>query len=140
MNLLAFLIGLLISISVIVHFKKTRLENSNKAYALLLFTFPFYYFVFAIWGNDYAAIPLEFIGGLLFFGIALTALKLNGFYKFNLLALGYILHGVYDVTHNLFFTNQGTPIWWPEFCGVIDIVIGLYLINLAFKCREKLSS
>lgn len=135
MTVLAFVIEFFISIILIVHFKKTRIENSKSAYAFLLFTFPLYYFIFAIFGNDYAAFPLEFLGGLLFFVIALVALKLGGLYKYFLLAIGYILHGVYDVTHNLFFINEGTPIWWPEFCGVIDIIIGLYLVNLAFKCR-----
>ncbi len=137
MNILAFVIGIVVSIIVIVRLKKTRLEKSRFAYPLLLFTFPFYYFIFAIFGNDYVAIPLEFLGGLLFFVIAVFAVKLHGFYKFNLLAIGYILHGVYDVTHNQLFINVGTPVWWPEFCGVVDIIIGLYLINVAFKSRVR---
>ncbi len=137
MNIHAFIIGIFISIAVIVYFKKARLENSKFAYSILLFTFPLYYFVFAIYGNDYAALPFEFIGGLLFFIIAISALKLNYSYKLFLLAIGYILHAVYDVIHNLFFVNLGTPIWWPEFCGTIDIILGLYLATLAFKYRVK---
>ena len=137
MNIIAFIIGVLISIAVILHFKKTRLESSQYAYSILLFTFPFYYFVFAIYGKDYAALPSEFIGGLLFFIIAISTIKINYFYKFILLAIGYILHGVYDVIHNLFFVNAGTPIWWPEFCGVIDLTIGLYLATLSLKYRVK---
>lgn len=137
MNLLALVIGICISIIIIVHFKKTRLEKSKSAYAVLLFTFPIYYFFFAIFGNDFAVIPLELAIGFLFFAIAFFALKLNGLFKFGLLAVGYILHGVYDVIHNQLFVNAGTPVWWPEFCGVIDIVIGLYLISLAFKHRAS---
>lgn len=133
MNIFALIIGVLISIIVILRFKKTRLERSKFTYALLLFSFPFYYILFAIYSNDYQAISLEFVGGLLFFIIAMSAVKLEGFYKFNLLAIGYVFHGVYDVTHHIFFVNKGTPIWWPQFCGVIDIIIGLYLIALAFR-------
>ena len=139
MNILAFIIGIAVSILVIVHFKKNRLESSKFAYSFLLFTFPFYYFVFAVYGNDYAVIPSEFLGGLLFFSIAILSLRFSDFYKFNFLALGYILHGIYDVTHHMFFINAGTPVWWPEFCGVIDIILGLYLVILAFKLRVKLA-
>ncbi len=81
MNILAFIIRIFVSIAVILHFKKTRLESSKFAYSILLFTFPFYYFVFAIYGKDYAALPLEFISGLLFFIIVISTLKLNFFYK-----------------------------------------------------------
>jgi uncharacterized membrane protein HdeD (DUF308 family) len=137
MNILAFIIGIFISIAVIVHFKRTRLENSKFAYSALLFTFPFYYFAFSIYGNDYAALPLELIGGLAFFIIAISALKFSNFYKFLLLAIGYIFHGIYDVIHHLLFINNGTPNWWPEFCGSIDIILGLYLVTLAFKFRVK---
>lgn len=137
MNILAFLIGIAVSIFVIVRFKKTRLESNKFTYSFLLITFPFYYFVFAVYGGDYAVLPFEFLSGLVFFSIAIFSLKFSGFYKFNILALGYILHGLYDVIHNMFFTNAGTPVWWPEFCGVIDIVLGLYLIHLAFRLRVR---
>lgn len=140
MNKLALIIGLIVSIIIIVRFKQTRLENSKLSYSLLLFTFPFYYLIFAIYKNDYDAARFELIAGLLFFIIAISSLKLHAFYKFSLLALGYILHGVYDVTHNLFFINKGTPVWWPEFCGVIDILLGLYLVYLAFKSRELVTT
>jgi hypothetical protein len=139
MNILAFIIGIVVSIIVIVRFKKARLESNKFAYSFLLITFPFYYFAFAVYGNDYAVIPLELLGGLLFFSIALLSLIFNDFYKFNLLALGYILHGIYDVTHNMFFVNAGTPVWWPEFCGVIDIILGLYLVDLAFRQRVRIT-
>ena len=137
MNIFALIIGISISILVILHFKKRQLESSKFAYPILLITFPFYYFAFAVYGNDAKAIPLEFLGGLIFFIIPVLSLKLSDFYKFNILALGYILHGFYDVIHNMFFINAGTPVWWPEFCGVIDIIIGLYLVSLAFRLRDR---
>lgn len=139
MNLLAFNIGILISIFIILRFKKSRLESGKLTYSLLLITFPFYYIAFAIYGDDYRAIQFEFLGGSVFIIIAITSLKFDNFYRFNLLAFGYILHGIYDVFHKLFFTNAGTPIWWPEFCGVIDITLGLYLVVLAFRSRESVA-
>lgn len=137
MNILALIIGMAVSIFIIIQFKKTRLESNRFAYSLLLVTFPFYYFAFAIYGNDYAVLPLELLGGLLFFAIAVLSLWFSHFYKFSFLALGYILHGIYDVTHNDFFINAGTPLWWPEFCGVVDVILGLYLVTLAYQYKVK---
>jgi hypothetical protein len=137
MSITAFLIGVLLSIVLIVRFKKTRLETNKFTYSLLLFSFPLYYFAFAVYDFDFEAVSLEILGGTLFFVIAILSLKLNAFYKFSLLSIGYMLHGAYDIWHNLFFVNRGTPIWWPEFCGAIDIVLGLYLLNLAFNSRTR---
>jgi hypothetical protein len=61
------IIGTLVSIIIIVRFKQTGLENNKFAYVLLLFTFPLYYFAFALYGHDYKALPLELLGSLLFF-------------------------------------------------------------------------
>ena len=137
MNKLALIIGLIISIIIIVRLKQTRLENSKLSYSLLLFTFPVYYLIFAIYNKDYAALAFEFFVGLLFFSIATLSLNLSTFYRFGLLTIGYLLHGVYDVTHNDIFINTGTPLWWPVFCGVIDIFIGLYLAYLTFSSRTS---
>jgi hypothetical protein len=137
MNITALLSGILVSIVIILYFKKKRLEKSKYIYSLLLFSFPLYYFLFAIYDFDFETLSLELLGGGLFFVLALLALTLNVFYKFALLSVGYVLHGVYDITHNLFFINKGTPTWWPEFCGAIDIIIGLYLLKLALAYRAK---
>lgn len=136
MNKLAFIIGLIISMIIIVRFKQTRLENSKLSYSLLLFTFPIYYLIFAIYNKDYEAVAFEVFVGLLFFSIVILSLNLSTFYRFGLLTIGYLLHGVYDVTRNEIFINTGTPLWWPEFCGVIDIFIGLYLAYLTFNSRK----
>ncbi|MFT5759565.1 MAG: uncharacterized membrane protein HdeD (DUF308 family) [Alteromonadaceae bacterium] len=135
MNILAIIIGIAISVFVILRFKKNKLEGSKFGYSFLLITFPFYYFFFAVYGNNYEVIALEFLGGLAFFVMAFLSIKQSAFYKFNLLGFGFILHGIYDITHDVFFINAGTPLWWPEFCGVIDLIIGLYLLTLAFRSR-----
>lgn len=139
-NLLALVLGICISVIIIMRFKTSRLENSKSAYAILLFTFPLYYFLFAMLAKDFAALLLEVAVGSLFFTIAFFALRLVRMPKFGLLAFGYILHGIYDVVHNLMFINAGTPDWWPAFCAVIDIIIGVYLVYLAYKHRASFTN
>lgn len=137
MNLTALALGILIAVFIIIYFYKTRLEHNKFAYAYLLFSYPFFYFFFALYGNDYQVLPAELIAGSIFFFIAIKSINMSGFIKFNALAVGFIGHGLYDVYHNHLFINAGTPLWWPEFCGIIDFVIGLYLIWLAFQQKEQ---
>lgn len=127
MNITAFSLGIALSIVIIVFFKHEDMFNRGKPYAYLLFTFPFYYFLFALWGKDLQIIPLEMLAGIPFFIITFIALKFAIKARLQLLALGFVLHGLYDVIHVWIFTNIGTPLWWPEFCGVIDLILGGYL-------------
>jgi len=43
---------------------------------------------------------------------------------------GLVGHGVSDFVHHLFVQNPGVPIWWPGFCGSIDVFFGGYLAFL----------
>jgi hypothetical protein len=111
MNITALSIGVLVSIIIIVRFKRTRLKSNKYAYTLLLFICPLYYFGFAQYSHDYKALPLELLTSLLFFVIVLLALKSTGFQRLILLSISYLFHGVYNLTHNLYFINIGTPVW-----------------------------
>lgn len=82
------------------------------------------------------ALPNELLYGGVFFLIALCSKRLASSAWLALLAAGYLLHGVYDVIHDGLFINGGVPLWWPEFCGTVDIVIGLYLLWLALSSRR----
>lgn len=138
MNIFAFTIGVLVSVFIILRFKKSRLENSKLAYPALLITFPFYYFAFAAF-EERSVLALELLVAIVFFIIAILSIMFDGPLNHCLLAFGFILHGAYDVTHNLFFVNPGSPIWWPEFCGVIDVILGGYLAIWAFRSRVSVS-
>ena len=66
----------------------------------------------------------------------ITAIK-NIKYSAFVLSLGYIGHGIYDAVHIHLFENPGMPIWWPEFCGTVDIIMGLYLIVYSINLPNK---
>lgn len=140
MNTSALVIGFLLSMFITTQFRKNKMDRRNFLYAILLFSLPFYYFIFAVYAKDYSALSLEVMGGLAFFLIPLFSMKLSYFYKVNLIALGFILHGVYDIYHESLFHNEGTPLWWPEFCGVIDIVIGAYLVSISINEKYELKT
>jgi hypothetical protein len=127
-TLTALLLGILIVVFIIYRFKRTGLERTRWAYPTLLVTFPLYYFSFALYANDLHALGYEVLVGLTFFLIAYIALQSCMRTSLLLVGLGCLMHGVYDVYHDHFFINAGTPDWWIAFCCSIDVILGGYLI------------
>ncbi len=134
-NLFALVTGIIIAVAVIIRFRNTKLERKVWVYPLLIATFPAYYWIFAIVGSDMLALYKEILVGIVFIGMAFIAIKTNRRISLVILAAACILHGVYDVVHDRIFINSGTPLWWPELCGVIDILIGVYLLYLTISFR-----
>ena len=138
MNIIAFFIGCAIAAIIVVRFREKDLERKRMPYPLLLATFPFYYFAFALYAKDYSALVNEILVGIIFVFIALFAYMQRSILGMRVLGLGYIAHAIYDVIHSTLFFNSGTPLWWPEFCGAVDGLLGIYLLCLAQSTqREK---
>lgn len=134
-NHLALAIGTAVGLYVVIQFKKTGLEKKRWVYPAFLATFPVYYWVFAVSASDYRALEKEVAIGVVFVVVALVAYKLESVVGLLLLGTGYIGHAVYDVWHNQAFVNHGTPSWWPEFCGAVDVLIGLYIVYYALSLK-----
>jgi len=117
----------------IIRILKISMFQRNWAYPLLLASFPLFYMFFALWINDKTELKNEFFGGLLFFIIAIIYVRYRKPWVEPLLIAGFFLHAAYDIFHNLFFINMGVPLWWPEFCGTVDLFIGFYLLFLYKK-------
>ena len=94
--------------------------------------------MFSIYGNDIDALWKELLVGILFFFIAYIAYKSQRKLSALLVGIGCILHAIYDLWHDVLFINAGTPNWWIEFCGSIDLVLGLYLIYIGITLPNKL--
>ncbi len=137
MNYYALIIGIVIAVYIVVRFRKTRLEKKKWVYPAFLATFPVYYWVFAVYASDYGALINEIAVGAGFLAVAFLAYKLNSSLGLVVLGIAYIAHAVYDVIHNSIFYNAGTPLWWPEFCGAVDLLVGLYVVFLAFSTKQR---
>jgi hypothetical protein len=137
MNIYALAVGAGTAVFVVLLFKAMRLENTRWAYPIFLATFPVYYWIFAVYVSDYAALQKEFMVGVAFLAISYVAYKFKSFGALLLLAIGYVSHAAYDFYHNVFFVNSGAPAWWPEFCGSIDVLLGGYIAYLAFSLSRK---
>jgi hypothetical protein len=140
MNLYALVAGFLVAVYVVVGFRKTKFERKKWVYPLLLASFPAYYWAFAVYGSDSVALQKELVAGALFIALSVIAYQVKGKVSLALLAIGYIGHAVYDIAHNSLFVNSGAPEWWPEFCGSVDLLLGLYLVYLAVRTPSRAGS
>ncbi len=131
MNIFALITGIFIALFIISRLNKAIVQNDSGHYPALLATFPLYYWAFAIYAKDDAALLAEVFVGILFIAIAWLAYTLNRPKSLILLAVGFIGHGVYDVLHQAIYSHSVAPNWWPEFCGSIDVLLGVYVLWLA---------
>ncbi len=136
LNYYALLFGVLIAGLVIVTFHKTDWSPNGWAFPTLLASFPAYYWVFAVYGNDYVALRYELIAGVGFIVMSVYAWQKKNTAGMVILAIGYIAHALYDVVHDKLFINAGMPGWWPEFCGAADLILGLYVGYLAWSSAK----
>lgn len=113
------------------------MAGRDWAYPALLASFPFFYFIFALWINDKDVLKNEFIAGLLFFAIVVVYLRFRRIWVEYLLIAGFFLHAAYDLGHDVFFINMGVPDWWGFFCAMVDVLIGLYLV-IHIKKHQRL--
>ncbi|MBC3767133.1 hypothetical protein [Neptunicella marina] len=137
MNTTALMVGVLVAWLIIYRFNKAGYEKRQWAYSLLLATFPVYYWVFAVYAKDGSALLNEILTGVFFIATAVVACKASRVSGLLLLALGFIGHGVYDVIHLSLYRDSVAPSWWPEFCGSIDVLLGVYMLYLLHKYTPK---
>ncbi|QZP31516.1 DUF6010 family protein [Pseudomonas sp. DR48] len=126
--------GLLVGVASI--FLAKQLSGERWMYAACLVTLPAIYCLFALYAGDRATglkelmVGIPFLlGGLLF---AFASLPTSGYVVGGL----WLLHGMYDMTHELFFTNPGAPDWYPVFCASVDFVIGFYVLWLGIRLKK----
>jgi hypothetical protein len=137
MNIFALAIGTVTAVITVLLFKAWRFERTRWAYPVLLATFPVNYCVFAIYASDLSALREEVVVGMAFLALAYAGFRFRSSVALLSLAVGYVLHAVYDYYHDQFIANAGVPVWWPEFCGAVDVLLGAFIAYLAFSSAAK---
>lgn len=101
--------------------------------ATILVAIAFIYVGFSLKDNTAWSIVLEVAAALVFYFMALIGYTRNIF----LLAYGIMLHGAWDfLHHDGLVIGTDIPAYWPLFCAIIDIIVGLYLL-LVFRKQNK---
>jgi hypothetical protein len=110
----------------------TRLgKNEYWTYPLILMGMPFFYVIFALLAGLPDIVGKELLVALpfLLLGVLSCLTKLR--WTALILAAGWLLHGIYDFSHDVFFHNAGRPVWFGVFCGLIDVGVAIYLVLLS---------
>ena len=133
MNSYALLSGIGLGLLIITRFNQQRYQQKPRFYPLLLATFPLYYWLFAVWTGNLQVLIQEVVAGSIFLLFVAVVMRASETKQLLLLSFGFIAHGVYDMLHHRIHAQTAAPVWWPEFCGVIDVIIGLYVFKLAYQ-------
>ncbi|MDC1174178.1 hypothetical protein OAT67_02210 [Bacteriovoracaceae bacterium] len=99
-----------------------KLEEDKSFYPVLLIVIATYYILFGVMSRSTSTVLIESSIALVF-----IVLGLLGIYRPLITAMGMIGHGVFDLLHDLALKNPSVPHWWPVFCAVVDLVLGLWI-------------
>jgi len=132
--LTAAFIGVALGILTILSARMIRGER--WLYSLALLTLPGLYAFFALRAGLQAVGAKEMIYGLPFLAAGLFFAFVSVRKSAVVVGSFWILHALYDVTHNQFINNPGVPGWYPAFCFAVDIVIGAYVLWLSRRLPD----
>jgi len=110
-----------------------RKKVALQLYSWVLISLPVIYIFFGALSGDLGVVFNEIVYGFPFIvGGALCLIfgfKASGYFLASL----WLVHGAYDIYHDVLFINSGVPSWYPVFCAVVDAGVGLYLFYSVFK-------
>ena len=127
--MIAALIGVAVGVLTIVLARIIR--GQHWVYSLGLLTLPSLYAFFALRAGEQAVGAKEMIYGVPFIVVGLVFALVSVRQSAVVVGAFWMLHGLYDLTHDQFFTNVGVPGWYPVFCFSVDVVVGAYLLWLS---------
>ena len=77
---------------------------------------------------DGPAVLYELLYGLPFIMTGLLVWRMRSKNALIIVALAWMSHGVYDFYHDHFFLISGVFNWYPAFCAIVDVTVGVYLL------------
>ncbi len=126
-----YVVGALSAAALVVFGKVSGFDRDRSFYPTVLIVIGFLYVLFGVLDGRVSVVLIE-----LAFALAFSAVAIFGYKKGCLIvAAGIAVHGVFDLVRQFFIEDRGVPIWWPGFCGTIDILLGLLVAY--FVCRPR---
>jgi len=121
---MAFVIGLVLALTVSVYATALQLDRDRAFYPTVLLVIAFLYILFAAIGEASGRV---FLIELLIASVFVVAASVGFRKSMWLVAAGLAAHGVMDFFHGWLVANPGVPAWWPAFCGAYDVAAAGYL-------------
>ena len=129
----ALIIGISSGIFLIILFAILKRFDKQVVYGLILTGIGFLYIGFT-W-IDLESLIINSTQALLFLFLAYYGIKKS----YYILAVGYFLHGIWDITYDLLGQPDLIPPQYDIFCLSIDFTIGIYLLIFASSIKSKLT-
>ena len=128
---LEYLVAVILGLVVAGFATTSGFDRDRAFYLTVLIVIASYYSLFdAMGASRYSTLEIEIAIGLVFSVFAVFGFKKSMW----LAAAGIAGHGFFDFfVHHALVTNPGVPVWWPGFCGTIDIVLGGWLAICLWK-------
>lgn len=119
-------VGILLAAGIAALAKFTRFDEDRSFYSTVLVIIASYYVLFAVLGGSGTALVWELVIAVAFSIVAV----IGALFLPTLVGAGIIAHGLFDLVHDVIVENSGVPIWWPSFCGSVDVFLGIWVIIL----------
>ena len=111
------LVGIALAPVIVVLGRLSGFDRDRAMYPIALIVIAAYYVLFATMGGA-QSLPAELIAATIFTVIAIIGFRTSLWW----VAAGIAGHGMFDwVVHPYLITNPGMPVFWPAFCGSIDV-------------------
>jgi len=123
------LIGIGLAPVIVVLGRLSGMDRDRAMYPISLIVIAAYYVLFATMGGA-QALPSELIAATVFIVVAIVGFRTSLWW----VAAGIAGHGVFDfVVHPRLIANPGMPVFWPAFCGSIDLALGVLIAILLLR-------
>jgi hypothetical protein len=129
--MIATLVGISSGILVVLFIGVFKQLDKATMYGLILSGIGFLYVGFT-W-TDLTSLIITSIQAVAFLFIAYYGIKKNPLF----LAIGYFLHGAWDMVYHLFDKPGLIPPQYEWFCLSIDFTMGFYLLLLRYRSANK---
>lgn len=124
-----YLVGLTLALLVSLGGTAVGLDRDRGFYTALALAVGTYYLVFAVAGGSTEALMKEVAA----YAVLATTAVLGFRTSLWLVVVALVGHGVFDLFHDDFISNEGVPSYWPMFCMTYDVAAGLYLALLLYR-------
>jgi len=124
-HLIPVVVGVLLAAGIAALAKFTRFDEDRSFYPTVLVIIASYYLLFAVIDGSSHALVWELVIAVAFS----TAALIGALFSPTLVGIGILTHGLFGLVHDVIIQNPGVPAWWPSFCGSLDAMLGLWVIN-----------
>jgi len=133
-NLIGLLIGIVIALpgTIMPVRKFLGLRGEKMFFTLTLIPIALFYIGFGYYYGDLTALHAEIVGVIIFTVLALLAQFMASW----ILVYAYVVHGLWDVLHEIFVATIGGAIPWTQvpagyaaFCLAYDLIVAAYIFR-----------